>query len=340
MNLFLRKVLKFLIFPIIVFILLLIGYIVYDPFMIVKSYDDYSHSFRVNRGYVSTEVFLKKYDAHKYNSFIFGSSRIFGFHASSWKKHLNDDAKVFSFDAYGEKIAGMYHKLKMMDAKGVDIKNVLMCFDTDYTFRYYQNEPYYLYIEHPATSHISWIEFHETAFEAYISPPFIYSMYARELFNIDNDYVNRHYTKPGGITYDTITNEPRRNDLDLRIKNEPDYFEKGYFHTIDTVAKPDFGVIGEKMQSYLDGIKEIFDKHHTDYRIVLNPLYSQNVFHPLDIETINRVFGADHIYNYTGTNWITTNKYNYYEESHFRPFIGDTIMNVIYNNKKNQVFKE
>lgn len=340
MNLFLKKVLRFLIIPCIVFIIILTGYIYYDPFMVVKSYDDYSHSFRVNRGFVSTQMFLKNYDKYKYNSFIFGSSRIFGYHVSSWKKHLDDDAVVFSFDAYGDKIKGMYHKLKMMDERGVDIKNVLLCFDTDYTFRHSQNEPYYLYIEHPFGSDISWFEFHYTTFSAYINPPFLISMYGQELFNIENDYVNTHYSKPGGIIYDKISNEPARPDLDMRIANEKDYFDTGYFHKIDTVIPPDYGLIDLDMQKYLKDIKTIFDKHKTNYKVVLNPLYNQNIFHSDDMESMKKILGAEHIFDYTGTNWITTDKHNYYEESHFRPFIGDSIMSEIYANKKDSIFNE
>lgn len=334
MKLFLRKVLQFLILPVIVFIALLAGYIIYDPFKVVKSYKDYSHSFNVNRGYISTETFLRNYPKQKYNSFIFGSSRIFGFHVSSWKKHLNNDANVYSFDAYGEKISGMYHKLRFLDEQGVDIKNVLLCFDTDYTFRKRENVPRYLYIEHPASSDVSWLEFHEVTFETYLSPSFLYSMYAKELFGIDNEFVNNYYSQSGGITYDTLTNEPRRKDLDMKIKKDSaDYYSKIYFYTVTETGEPPFPIADERAAKYMQQIKEIFDKHHTDYRIVLNPLYSQAIFHSRDMETIKKVFGTDRIYNFTGYNDITKNKYNYYEESHFRPFIGDSIMNIIYGDK-------
>lgn len=335
MKLFLRRVLQFLILPVIVFIGLLAGYIIYDPFKVVKSYDDYSTSFNVNRGYISTETFLRNYPKHKYNSFIFGSSRIFGFHVSSWKNHLDTHAIVYSFDAYGEKISGMYHKLRFLDEKGVDIKNVLLCFDTDYTFRKRENEPRYLYIEHPASSNISWIEFHEVTFETYLNPSFLYSLYAKELFGANNKFVNRHYSLDGGITYDTITNEPRRKDLDSKIeKNSEAYYSQVYFYTVTETGEPPYPVIDDQAKKYMQQIKEIFDKHHTDYRIVLNPLYSQEIFHRRDMETINKVFGSDRVYNFTGYNNITKNKYNYYEESHFRPFIGDSIMNIIYGNNK------
>lgn len=334
MKLFLRKALLFLILPIMVFIALLVGYIVYDPFMVVKTYSDYSYSFNVNRAYVSTEMFLKNYKKQKYNSFIFGSSRVFGYHASSWQQHLGGSARVYSFDAYGEKISGVYHKLRFLDEKGVDIKNVLLCLDTDYTFRRREETPRYLYIEHPLSSDISWFEFEREQFEAYLTPSFILAMYANKLFGISNELTNRYYSNNGGISYDTITNEPGRPDLDRKIKTDTAYYDKVHFYTVTEIGEPPYPIADKTMTKYMEGIKAIFDKHKTDYRIVLNPLYSQAIFHSTDMSTMKRIFGADRIYDFTGRNDITKNKYNYYEESHFRPFIGDSIMNIVYDNHR------
>ncbi len=335
MKLFLRKVLLFLILPAIAFTILLTGYIIYDPFKVVKSYDDYSHSFNVNRGYISTEIFLRNYKTQKYDSFIFGSSRIFGFHASSWKNHLDKNASVYSFDAYGEKISGMYHKLKFLDEKGVDIKNVLLCIDTDYTFRNRKNTPEYLYIEHPASSDVSWIEFHEVAFDTYLSPAFLYDMYKTKLTGDKDTSGDQSFLQSGGIIYDTITNEPRRSDLDYKIEQDSiGYYSQVAFYEVTKTGEPPYPIIDEPSKKYLKGIKEIFDKHHTDYRIILNPLYSQAIFHSADMKTLRNTFGSDRIYNFTGENDITINKYNYYEESHFRPFIGDSIMNIVYRKNK------
>lgn len=341
MKLFLRKALLFLILPVIIFGLLLTGYIIYDPFMVVKSYSNYSHSFNVNRGYVSTEVFLRNYKKQKYNSFIFGSSRVFGFHVSSWQQHLGDSSRVYSFDAYGEKISGMYHKLRFLDERGIDIRNVLLCFDTDYTFRIKEETPRYLYIEHPASSNVTWLAFHLEEFEAYLNPSLLYSLYAKELFGVNNAYVNQYYSTKGGITYDTINNEPQRHDLDLAIKNDSiSYYKKVPFYPVNQTGEPPYPIINETLIGYMKGIKKILDKHHTDYRIILNPLYSQAIYHSTDMASIQNVFGSERIYNFSGPNKITRNKYNYYEESHFRPFIGDSIMNIIYSNNSLHPFKE
>lgn len=63
---------------------------------------------------------------------------------------------------------------------------------------------------------------------------------------------------------------------------------------------------------------------------IINPLYSQEKFNPKDMEMIQNVFGRDNVYDFSGRNQFTTSKYNYYEESHFRPLVGDSIMSIVY----------
>lgn len=319
----------------VVFLLLVIGYVVYDPFMVARKYDNYSYSFQVNRSYISTEMFLRNYQKEHYNSFIFGSSRIFGMHASSWQQHLSKDAKVFSFDAYGEKITGVYNKLQLLDKKGVDIKNVLLCIDTDFTFSKNQNEPYFLYIEAPLSSNVNWFDFHLTHFEAYLTPSFLYSLYAKRIFGIDNNFIRNHYYSKGGITFDSKTNEPARPDLDHRIQNEPEYHNDSQFYNVrDSLIISPFLLIDKTKEEALIGIKKIFDKHNTDYKVVINPLYDQVKLNEADMKIILATFGKDHVYDFSGRNTFTTSKYNYYEISHFRPMVGDSIMNIIYHNNK------
>lgn len=329
MKSFLKSVFRFLIIPIVFFLLLVIGYIVYDPFQVIHSYDKYT-SLQVNRSYMSTEVFLKNYKKEHYNSFIFGSSRIFGYNIDSWKEHLGTDARVYSFDSYGEKIDAVYHKLKFLDSLNVDIKNVLLCLDVDFTFNYNENEPRFLYMEHPLLSGKGWCDFHVTHFSAYFTPSFIISFYGNRILGLKNSYIGRHYFFVQA-SFDPKTNRPFRSDLEERIKNEPDYYDAPMFYTVrDTLIVSQFIQIDKEHEETLRGIKQIFSKHNTNYKVVINPLYSQVKFNPQDMDAIISVFGSEHVYDFSGRNEFTTSKYNYYEESHFRPFVGDSIMNIIY----------
>ena len=73
MKQFFKKLFAFLSIALLPLLLLLAGYIYYDPFKILKPYKDYSYPYVIpNRDYVSTEVFLKNEKQQDYNSFIFG----------------------------------------------------------------------------------------------------------------------------------------------------------------------------------------------------------------------------------------------------------------------------
>lgn len=329
MKPFLKNVLRFLIIPIVIFLLLVIGYIYYDPFQVIHSYERFT-SLQVNRSYISTEVFLKNYKKEHYNSFIFGSSRVFGYNIDSWKEYLDSDANVFSYDSYGEKVDAIYHKLRFLDSLNVDVKNALICLDVDFSFEKKKHEPEFLYIEHPLLSGKSRCEFHKLHFLAYLDPAFISSFYMNKILSITNDYVSQHYFLTQA-TFDPKTNRPFRSDLEERIKNEPNYHDDPRFYTVDdTLIVDQYVQIDKYEEEMLRGIKQILQKHNTNYKVIINPLYSQVKFNPKDIDVILDVFGQNNVYDFSGRNKFTTSKYNYYEESHFRPQVGDSIVSIIY----------
>ena len=76
-------------------------------------------------------------------------------------------------------------------------------------------------------------------------------------------------------------------------------------------------------------IKKILVKHNTRYKIILSPIYDQMKFSSDDLRVLREIFG-NNLYDFTGQNWITQSKYNWYETKHFRTYIGDSILNVIY----------
>ena len=133
MKPFLKKLLGFIVIcfgPF--FILLLGGYLYFDPFKVLYKYSDTEFNqvqkvvFPYNRDYMATELFLKNYPAYKYNSFIFCSSRSGATKTSEWRKYLNKDAVPFSYNAAGESVYGIYKKLLFLDSLHVKFDNVLI----------------------------------------------------------------------------------------------------------------------------------------------------------------------------------------------------------------------
>lgn len=332
MKQFLTKIIYFSLFGIVPLLILILSYIYYDPFKVLRDYDDYSYSYIIpDRDYVSTEVYIKNNKKYNYNSFIFGSSRTLAYKPDSWVKYLQKDARPYVFDASTESIYGIYIKLKYLDSLNKKIDNALIIICRDNTFENTENQKGHLFIKHPATTGDSELDFQATFFKSYLSPFFFANFH---LFQITKQYkpYMSGYIDDRKIRFDRITNALTLVDPENElIKSPHEFYEKRkeIFYVrkgerIDSVQR-----IQKKQLFMLKEIKRILKKHKTDYKIVVSPLYEQVKFSLKDSLILKQLFG-DKIYDFSGKNFITDYKTNYYETSHYRPMIGDKIFNLIY----------
>jgi hypothetical protein len=87
--------------------------------------------------------------------------------------------------------------------------------------------------------------------------------------------------------------------------------------------------INKKQIFMLKEVKHILEKNNTNYKVVLSPLYEQIKFNNSDLLLLENEFG-NNLYDFSGKNSFTDVKTNYYETSHFRPNVGDSILKIIY----------
>ena len=335
MKQFLTKFFKFLLVGFVpAFVLLAAGYFYYDPFKVLYKYNDYSYhpaEATKNRDYVSTEMFLKNYPKYHYNSFIFGSSRTMAFRPSVWRKYLPEGSSPFLFDGAGESVYGIYTKLRYLDSINAKIGNALILIDRDWSFKNYQNHDGYMFIKHPAVSGESWFAFHKKFIGIYFEKIFLKNFYE---YKITGQYKDRMYLVLMNfeMAYDTVTNETNMTSVEKEISEDAAKFyakRKNIFYkqkgeTVDSVDH-----ITENHMPLLNGIKAILEKHKTNYKIVLDPVYDQMKFTAHDMNILRGLFGG-HIYDFTGKNKFTDSITNFYEVHHFRPIVGDAIMDSIY----------
>jgi len=315
-----------------VMLIFLVSYWINDPFKVLKKYNDYSYPFVIpNRDVISTEMFVKNYPKYHYNSFIFGSSRTLAYRPSSWARKLDESDKVFMFDASAESIYGIYTKLKFLDSRNINIKNSLIILCRDVSFLNKANHQGHLFIKDPLTSGESEFDFQATFFKAYLNPKFFFSYYV---------YLNTKKYKPfmagyienRKIRFDPVNNAITILDQEDEITNQTKrYYEvrnklfyKRGEEQIDSVVE-----INKEFDYMLSEIKRILVKHKTNYKIVLSPLYEQIKFNPKDLKKLQNLFG-ENVYDFSGKNTFTDKVTNYYEISHYRPIVGDTILNIIY----------
>jgi len=70
------------------------------------------------------------------------------------------------------------------------------------------------------------------------------------------------------------------------------------FYERDTVIPPADPQISSKQMTMLRNIKAIFDKHHTNYKIIISPLYDQIALNSRDNSILQNIFGQNTIFNF------------------------------------------
>lgn len=332
MKRFLIKILLFVCIPIPVLVAV---YLITDPFKTLhpfsfQCFDD------TNRDYLSSELFLRNNPVYHYNSFIFGSSRCCGFNTYHWKHYLPNDSRQYLFQAWSESLSGIEQKIDYLDKEGNSIDNALVVFDVPGTFSKNQLPKEVLSIKHYRFSGQSKLAFQSCLFFGFAQKP------SKWLSSI------KQYLKPSIKVFpaDTISNDWEANNRNADIGIQPPkdslkscsartktVFLKEIEGKTDLDLKTNEPLITSAFFNQLNHIKAIFDKHQTDYRIVISPAYcyTHPRINPEDLKILQDIFDKERVFDYSGKNDITTDCYNYSDPNHFGLSVGWQIIEDMYN---------
>ena len=317
-------------------IMLLLGlYLFLDPFKTLHPFS-YQYYDKLNRDYLSSELFMRNDSIYHYDSFIFGSSRCMGLNTYHWKKYLPSGSKQFLFQAWCETLTGMEQKLDYIDRNGNEINHVLMLFDVPGTFSEVQLSKEFAFIKHYRFSGQSQMLFQSCLFCGFVQMPskWISSMmqcldsgvdaFPADTVSNDWGYNNRH---------SDVNIQPTKDSLSNLSKKSKAAFLKQIEGKTDADLKVSEPLITEAFRIQLQHIKSIFDKHHTDYRIVITPAYcfTHPEINPLDLKVLQDIFGPDRVYDYSGKNEMTGDCYNFSDTEHFGLSVGWQIIEEIYH---------
>lgn len=320
------------------FAFLLIVYLLSDVFKVIYDYDVFyakeeKPGVGLNAGYVSTTTFEKQHVAYHYDSFIFGNSRSIYYEIADWKKFLPDSSSCFHFDASSESLYALCKKILYVGKSGNDINNVLLIFDRSILEQDKSKDGHLYCIAPQLEDYTNIVGFHCSFIKAFISPKFLYALADYKLSGQVKDYMTKNsLLSDEQFVYDNKSNEIKSVGFEREIAQGIFYnekkrkvFENKSFP--DSVSKP---VIGKNQQKMLLEMKRVFEVHHTNYKIVISPLYEQVQLNLLDLEILRNIFGEKNIFNFSGTNAFTVNYQNYYEDSHYRPHVARKILERIY----------
>ncbi|MCR9183645.1 MAG: hypothetical protein NXH73_12025 [Flavobacteriaceae bacterium] len=340
MKHFLKQVFYFGLIGIIPMVVILITYLVTDPFKVLYTYDSfYDNNSKslvgLNKGYVSTETFLNNVNIlnQEYDSFIFGNSRSIFYQTSEWKKHLPENSKPFHFDGSSEAIGTILKKIELIDKQGLEIKNALLVLDPA-TLIQVEPETGHLYITPPAlVNNKNTVAFHWTFFKTYVNPKFLVAFIDYKFSGKVKPYMTKNkLINEKTFKYELLTNEIQSDVFDDLIAKKQYFTEErmAVFYEREPLERFHERAINTTQEDILKSIYSIFSKHKTDYKIIISPLYDQKKLNPDDLKFLEDVFGKKNVFDFSGINAFTENYRNYYENSHYRPEVATAILNQIY----------
>ena len=122
-------------------------------------------------------------------------------------------------------------------------------------------------------------------------------------------------------------------DQEIRIDSVGFYKkleERNVFYTRvqDTIVSP--MLIKEEQKKIILEISSIVEKNKTNLTIIVSPLYNQEYFNKEDLRYLREVFGTKNVHDFSGKNEFTYNYLNYYERSHFKPYVATKILEKTY----------
>ena len=312
-------------------------YFYQDPFKVLYHYDRYYESGKpayveLDKDYTTMETFLASDSIYKYDSYILGSSRSMFYDVFKWGNYVHSD-RCFHFDASAESIYGIKKKIEFLYKNNYPIKNALIILDYQ-SFWFTDNFTVHFLIKHPLLSGQNKLAFQFTFLKAFFNRDFIMAYFDFKITGKIKPYMKEESLlddRPKDYIFKG--NQFYLNTADSMIESNPDAYyapQLAKFRRRDPVDDGAPKVIKQEQEKMLEYIKGVFNSKHTNYKIVISPLYDQKKMDPSDLAILYNVFGKENVVNFSGKNSITDSIHNYYDNSHYRMKVADSIMRVIY----------
>jgi hypothetical protein len=330
MKLFLKRVFLNFVLP---SFIVLISVVIWDPFKVFFNYSDYYTNNPITSNREDVCVKLLDKTPNNVSNFIIGSSRSQAYKTSYWCNLINQPQNTaFHYDGSGFGLYRATNSIKYL-AKKYKIKNVLLIVDTDF-FDEITNNPGHLFIEPPIISEENKYAYYFTFIKASLDLKFIGCNIIYRLTGNYYDFMGHHLSK--SKKSHTVNNSTGdiwyANDHDIKSDSASYYanlISKRVFYERKKIdqSKP---LIGTKQVKLLNQINHVINKNNINLTIVISPLYNQISFNDLDKQFLKKLFGKKNIYDFSGKNIFTQNISNYYENSHYKPYVANKIMDLIY----------
>lgn len=321
-------------------LLVCISVIIWDPFKVFFSYIDYYTGNKItgNREQVCYDLFEKQIPKGKIRNFIVGSSRSEAYKTNYWAKCISaPENTCFHFDGSGYGLFRANNAIKFLSAHTEKIDNLLLIVDPEFLAET-TNPQDHLFIHPPAISGESKLAYYWIFLKASLDIEFIFD---NLIYNITGKYYNfmGHHISSSKNSF--ISNNATADiwygyDKDI-LKDSVGYYQKllreAGLDKRSPIQKYSDVIIKNEQIRLLSEIKACVLKSNISIKIVISPLLNQLKVNEKDYAVLCGLFGKDNVYDFSGINKYTADRRNYYDKSHYKPYIANDILNQIYKRK-------
>ena len=251
------------------------------------------------------------------------------FLTSDWEKYLNG-GKAIRLYGTAQRLAAVHRKVMALDKEEKHIANVLLVVDAT-LLREYQLSTGYMHLLPPEICGMNKFKFQSQFAQQFFNPKFMIPYMDYRIYHHYRPYM-MGIVNPDKNTRNTITNDlwnPREKEIAELGDFYWEKYKKGFRPRSgqDQTYPP---VLMKPQIKLLSEIAKVFQTHHTNCKIIINPEYKQIRMNPADVQQLKEIFGAENVYDFSGINQYTNDIRNYYEGSHYRPCLGRQLLDSVY----------
>jgi len=293
---------------------------------IVDPFDIFNSGFLKRSGEVNirfTKINYLEKNHHKYNSYLFGSSRIGTTHPKIIEQYI-PNSKFYNMTMASANLYDHLMHIRYMIKNKYKIKNIYLQIDISNMQSYGRDINDYNKKLHPHVTGDSKIK--------------IYSQYLTRIFpeHIKKKILNNIYSKKRdtidlkntGIFTKTKQEKEIIKDCKTYVKNEKSFHKKR--------LRQRGLVYADKTKQAIREIKKLCKKNKINLYVFTTP-HNKNMMDTYIIEDylkfLTLIAEEVNYYDFSGYNSVTINNCNYYEFSHYRPLVAKLIAARIFNDK-------
>ncbi len=326
--------------------ILIFVYLTFDPFKILRPYDNYfANGLSVNKGMVTVTTFEAENDNYHYNSFILGSSIACYYNADTWKNFLTSDARPYHFDTSNQPIKTLRRTVEYLEKNADSIKNVLIVLDP-FIFRITADKTDMVLIDPYQIRDEWWYKtfFHYKMICHFFNIKYLVSYLPWLWSGEEKCYSDINIFEPQPIEWRRDINEESIPLWDDSISLHPKAFYSTHriYCTLQPYYSSNTNLIDNDKEKDIQTIADILERNGTSYKVVVGPNLRHEVLNDCDDMLLSSIFG-EHYYN-LGKEFAKemSDSTNFYDNTHYRPSFASKIMHRIYSkysdtNKKNQL---